>query len=186
MLRTLRSLTLLALLWSAATDAATDARIELVAGGGEGPFGGPAAGAKLIRPFGVAFDKQGAWYIVEWKGHRVTKVDRTGMITIFAGTGEQSYGADGGPAGQAQLNDPHRIVISPRDQMYIADTGNNRVRRVDLATGKITTIAGLAEAGYSGDGGLARQGRLQRPVYRRAEGRPTLHRRPAKPGASER
>ncbi len=163
MLRTLRSLTLLALLWSAATDAATDARIELVAAGGEGPFGGPAAGAKLIRPFGVAFDKQGAWYIVEWKGHRVTKVDRTGMITIFAGTGEQSYGADGGPAGQAQLNDPHRIVISPRDQMYIADTGNNRVRRVDLATGKITTIAGLAEAGYSGDGGLAAKAAFNGP-----------------------
>ena len=155
MLRTLRWLTLLALVASAAIGAALAAKIELVAGGGEGPFGGPAVGVKLIRPFGVAFDKQGNWYIVEWKGHRVTKVDRKGMITLFAGTGKQSYGGDGGPADQAGLDDPHRIVISPSQQMYIADTGNNRVRKVDLATGKITTIAGNGETGYSGDGGLA-------------------------------
>lgn len=155
MLQVLRFLTLLALVLSAATGPGLAARIELVAGAGDGPLGGPAVGAKLITPFGVAFDKQDNWYIVEWKGHRVTKVDPEGIITLFAGTGQQSFGGDGGPADQAGLDAPHRIVISPDQQMYIADTGNNRVRKVDLATGKITTIAGNGEAGYSGDGGLA-------------------------------
>ena len=155
MLRAMRWLALVALISSAAIDDALAARIELVAGGGEGALGGPAVGAKLITPFGVASDEQGNWYIVEWKGHRVTKVDRKGMITLFAGTGKQSFGGDEGPADQAQLDDPHRIVIHPNQQMYIADTGNNRVRKVDLATGKIATIAGNGKPGYSGDGGLA-------------------------------
>jgi hypothetical protein len=61
------------------------ARIECVAGGGDGLMGGPAKGARLMEPFAVAFDRQGNWYLCEYKGHRIARVDRKGIITLFAG-----------------------------------------------------------------------------------------------------
>ena len=151
LLRLQRGITLALLVYSGTVGSARAARIELVAGGGEGTLGGAAIGAKLINPFGVAFDNKGAWYVVEWKGHRVTKVDPKGTITLFAGTGRAAFAGDGGAADQAALDDPHRVVIDSGQQMYIADTGNNRVRKVDLATGKIDTVSGNGETGYSGD-----------------------------------
>ncbi|MDA2928977.1 hypothetical protein MYX84_03345 [Acidobacteria bacterium AH-259-O06] len=135
------------------------AKIECVAGCGEGPLGGPAKGAKLIEPFGVDFDQQGNWYICQYKGQKVSKVDPRGIITLFAGTGEKTYGGDGGPAQYAELNDPHSLYIKDK-HMYVADTRNHRVRKIDLKTGIITTIAGTGEAGYSGDGGPANQARF--------------------------
>jgi len=114
-----------------------------------------AAGLKLVEPFGVAFDRTGALYICEYKGEKITKVDRAGTASVFAGTGVASYGGDGGPAGKAVLRDPHGLLIGPGEVMYIADTLNHRIRKVDLKTGVISTIAGTGEAGYSGDGGAA-------------------------------
>jgi len=137
--------------------AGRSASVELVAGGGESQLGGSAKGAKLIEPFGVAFDNNGNWYIVEYHGHRVTRVSPGGKISLFAGTGEKSFSGDGGPALQATFNEPHRLVISKDQQMYIADTRNHRIRRVDLKTKQIVTIAGTGEAGYRGDGGPASQ-----------------------------
>ena len=113
-----------------------------------------AAGLKLVEPFGVAFDRTGALYICEYKGEKITKLDRAGVASAFAGTGVASYGGDGGPAGKAALRDPHGLLIS-RETMYIADTLNHRIRKVDLKSGVISTIAGTGEAGYSGDGGAA-------------------------------
>jgi len=127
------------------------ASVELVAGGGESQLGGSAKGAKLIEPFGVAFDNNGNWYIVEYHGHRVTRVSPDGKISLFAGTGEKSFSGDGGPALQATFNEPHRLVISKDQQMYIADTRNHRIRQVDLKTKRIVTIAGTGEAGYGGE-----------------------------------
>lgn len=129
-------------------------RVECVAGCGEEDLNGPAQEAKLIEPFGVDFDQAGNWYICEYKGQRITKVDPDGMITLFAGTGEKGYGGDGGPAANALFNDPHSIYIR-EDQMYVADTRNHRARRIDLQTGVIETVAGTGEAGFSGDGGPA-------------------------------
>src|SRR5437764_93346 len=114
-----------------------------------------AAGLKLVEPFAVAFDRGGALYICEYKGEKITRFDRAGMASPFAGTGVASYGGDGGPAKQAALRDPHGLVIASGRVMYIADTLNHRVRKVDLKTGIISTIAGTGEAGYSGDGGPA-------------------------------
>src|SRR5229473_3384124 len=114
-----------------------------------------AAGVKLVEPFGVAFDRAGALYICEYKGEKVTKVDQAGTASVFAGTGVAFYGGDGGPAGKAALRDPHGLLIGPGGVMYIADTLNHRIRKVDLKTGAISTIAGTGEAGFSGDGGPA-------------------------------
>jgi sugar lactone lactonase YvrE len=114
-----------------------------------------AAGLKLVEPFGVAFDRSGALYICEYKGEKITRVDRKGTAAAFAGTGVASYSGDGGPASQAALRDPHGLLIGPGDVIYIADTLNHRIRKVDLKSGAISTIAGTGEAGYSGDGGPA-------------------------------
>lgn len=133
---------------------ASERKVECVAGCGSGPLGSAAREAKLIEPFGVNFDQEGNWYICEYKGQRVTRVDSKGTISLFAGTGEQGHGGDGGPADRAKLNEPHSLYIKS-NQMYIADTRNNRVRKVDLKTRIITTIAGTGQAGYSGDGGPA-------------------------------
>ena len=150
MLRRSSLLTLLAFTLSAAWAA----KIEHVAGGGDTPPPAQAAEVQFIEPFGVAFDEAGDAYIVEFKGHRVSKLDADGRVTTFAGTGEQGYSGDGGPAAQAQLNDPHGLVIVG-GAMYVADTWNNRVRQIDLETGEISTVAGTGEQGYSGDGGPA-------------------------------
>jgi len=116
-------------------------------------------GAKLalVEPFGIAFDSAGNSYICEYKGQRITKLGRDGTASRFAGTGASGYGGDGGPAQSAALHDPHGLLIGPNDQMYIADTLNNRVRQVDLKSGIISTLAGTGEKGFSGDGGPATQ-----------------------------
>ncbi len=119
-------------------------KIECVAGCG-GASDGTARSAQLIEPFGVAFDKQGNWYICEYKGQRITKVDARGIITLFAG-------GEGGPV---KFNDPHGLVISKDQQMYVADTLNHRLVKIDLKTGRSATVAGAGQAGHSGDGGPA-------------------------------
>jgi sugar lactone lactonase YvrE len=126
-----------------------------VAGGGAGPLGGPATEARLIEPFGVAFDKQSNWYICEYKGRRITKVDPKGTITLFAGRESNSQDPEGPVGSQLIFNDPHGLVISKDQQMYIADTLNHRAIKIDLKTGRAVTVAGTGRPGYSGDGGPA-------------------------------
>ena len=122
------------------------ARIICVAGCGS-PITGTALGTRLIEPFAVAFDKQDNWYICEYKGERITKVDVNGTSSIFAG--------EGAAGDQLKFNDPHGLVISKDQQMYIADTLNHRVVKIDLKTGHSAIIAGTGKVGYSGDGGPA-------------------------------
>jgi sugar lactone lactonase YvrE len=119
-------------------------KVECVAGCGGTPDGS-AEKAQLIEPFGVAFDKQGNWYICEYKGQRITKVDTRGRLTNFAG----------GEGNQPSFHDPHGVVISKDQQMYIADTLNHRAIRIDLKTKQSSVIAGNGQASYSGDGGPA-------------------------------
>lgn len=111
---------------------------------------------KLNEPFGVDFDRSGNWYIVEHKGQRIVRVDSRGEFSTFAGTGEVGKSGDNGPAKQATFFDPHGIAIT-RDSawMYVADTRNHKVRRIDMRSGVITTVAGTGEEGFSGDGGPA-------------------------------
>jgi len=133
---------------------ANAATITCVAGCGEGSEN-TAMAAKFVEPFAVAFDKRGNWYVCEHKGERIVRIDSSGRTTVLAGTGQTGYSGDGGPASQATLLDPHGIVITPGQQMYVADTRNHTVRKIDLKTGFISTVAGTGKAGYSGDGGPA-------------------------------
>jgi sugar lactone lactonase YvrE len=133
---------------------ATATNITCVAGCGEGPED-TALGAKFVEPFAVAFDKQGNWYVCEHKGERIVRIDNAGKASVLAGTGQTGYSGDGGKATQATMFDPHGIVITAGQQMYVADTRNHTVRKIDLKTGFISTMAGTGKAGYSGDGGPA-------------------------------
>jgi DNA-binding beta-propeller fold protein YncE len=114
-------------------------------------------GEGLREPFGVAFDAAGNTYIVEMAGNRVTLLDRTGRQSVLAGTGEKGFGGDGGPAAAARFNGPHHLLIGPDGALYVADTWNYAVRRIDLATRTITTVAGTGAKGFAGDGGPARE-----------------------------
>lgn len=135
------------------------ARIECVAGCGEGPET-HARGVKLVEPFGVAFDTNGNWYVCEHKGERIVRIDRAGKASVFAATGSAGYSGDGGPASQAAFFDPHGVAVSRDQQLYVADTRNHCIRRIDLRTLRITTLAGTGEAGFSGDGGAASRARF--------------------------
>ena len=130
-------------------------KIECVAGCFQGPLGGPALGAKLIEPFGVAFDKRGNWYICEYKGQRITKVDPSGIITLFVGGEGEAKGPGDAAAGRPEFRDPHGLVISRDQQMYVADTMNHRALKIDLKSRRATVVAGTGQPGYSGDGGQA-------------------------------
>ena len=127
-----------------------------VAGNGERGYagdGGPATEASLNMPHEIQFDAAGHLYIVERDNHAVRRVDaRTGVITTVAGTGVAGFSGDGGPAAAAQLNRPHSIVFDPEGRLLICDIGNHRMRRVDLATGRIETFAGTGERAPTPDG----------------------------------
>ncbi len=139
-----------------ATSSAHADRIVLVAGGGEKGDGAPATEARLHLPFGVDFDKSGAMFIVELEGGHVHRVDAQGIFSTIAGTGEAKGNAgDGGPARNATFNGMHSLAIAPTGEIYIADTWNNRVRRIDPKSGMIFAFAGTGKKAYAGDGGPA-------------------------------
>jgi len=141
--------------------------ITTVAGTGEKGFagdGGPAERAVLNGPFDVAFDRAGNLYFSDTFNHRIRRIDAaSGAIATVAGSGEGGYGGDRGPASRATLNEPYGIVLDRAGNLYIADRLNRRVRRVDAATGIITTVAGTGEAAYGGDGGAAAAAGLVEP-----------------------
>jgi len=113
-------------------------------------------GAGLSEPFGVDFDKAGRTYIVEM-ANRVSVLDAKGALRVLAGNGVKGFAGDGGPAAQALLNGPHHLLIGPDGALYVADTWNYCVRRIDLKTKTITRVAGTGVKGMSGDGGPATQ-----------------------------
>jgi glucose/arabinose dehydrogenase len=112
-------------------------------------------GEGLREPFGVDFDRAGNTYIVEHTGNRVSVVAPDGTVRVFAGTGEPGLSGDGGPAINAQFRGPHHLLVGPDGHLYVADTFNNCVRRIDLKTGIVTRVAGTGEKAYGGDGGPA-------------------------------
>jgi sugar lactone lactonase YvrE len=148
------------LLIGASAGLARAEKLVLVAGGGTGKSGVPATEARLIAPFGVDFDRSGNMYIVELTGQRVHRVDPKGVLTILAGTGEKGNSGDDGPAAEATFNGMHSLAVAPDGTIFLADTWNNRIRKLDAKTGKITAFAGTGEKGYSGDGGPAARARF--------------------------
>ena len=140
--------------------------ITTVAGtGGPGYSGdgGPAVQARLHYPAGVAAAAAGNLYIADTGNHRILWVEPSGTITTVAGTGVPGHTGDGGPAVQAQLRFPGDVAVDATGNLYIADTDNDRIRRVD-PSGTITTVAGTGEPGHTGDGGPAVQARLYSPA----------------------
>jgi gliding motility-associated-like protein len=118
--------------------------------------GGPAINALFQFTKSVKMDKQGNLYIAEYSGHRVRKINMaTGIITTIAGTGGPGYSGDGGPAAFASINTPHELAIDDAGNIFIADYGNSRIRKIHAATGVISTVAGTGVADHWGDGGPA-------------------------------
>jgi sugar lactone lactonase YvrE len=114
--------------------------------------GGPAISAILFGPHGLARDADGNLYIADTDNHRVRKVAPSGEITTVAGTGVPGYSGDGGAATEAQFNAPEGLAIDSAGNLYVADTGNHRVRRI-APDGRVSTISGTGRPGYSGDNG---------------------------------
>ncbi len=142
-------------------------RITTVAGSGEQGYagdGGPATAALLNEPYEVRFDRQGHMYFVEMRNHIVRRVDKhSGQISTVAGTGRPGYSGDGGRATDAMLKNPHSIALDNDGQLYIADIGNHRIRRVDLRQGTIDSIAGNGKRELPQDGQQARENPLLGP-----------------------
>ena len=120
-----------------------------VAGTGEAGYagdGGPATQALLNNPFDLAFDPSGNLCFSDTYNHCIRRIDaRTGAISTIGGTGQSGFAGDGGPATQAQMNQPYGIAIDRTGNIYIADRLNKRVRRIEGRSGVITTLAELVE-----------------------------------------
>jgi sugar lactone lactonase YvrE len=142
-----------------------DGIITTVAGVGKAGFtgdGGLATATRLNFPAGVAVDTAGNLFIADLGNNRIRKVSVDGIITTVVGTGKEGFSGDGGPAGEATLNAPHSVTVDGSGNLFIADTLDNRVRKVGV-DGIITTVAGTGEEGFAGDGGKATAARLDGP-----------------------
>ncbi len=138
-----------------------------MAGTGTQGFGGDgaAATAALIdSPQGLAVDANGNLYLADTHNHRIRRIDSTtGAITTVAGTGALGFAGDSNAAATSSRALPHGISVDPEGNLYIADTANHRIRRIDAATGDMTTIAGEGTQSFSGDGGAATSASLDTP-----------------------
>ncbi|MFJ4126130.1 RICIN domain-containing protein [[Kitasatospora] papulosa] len=143
-----------------------DGAITTVAGTNGNGFsgdGGPATSARLDLPIGVAVDSTGALYIADHRNHRIRKVDTDGKINTIAGHKGAGFTGDGSPAASAQLSGPHGVTVDSAGNLYIADTGNQRIRKI-APDGTITTVAGSNGYGFKGDDGPATSAQLYTPV----------------------
>jgi len=145
----------------------TAADIQTIAGTGKAGYSGdkgPATAAQINNPYGLRIGPDGAMYLCEIGSHCIRRVDlKTGTISTFAGTGEKGYSGDGGPALQAQMNEPYEVVFDHAGNLFFTDMQVHAIRRIDRKTGIITTIAGTGKAGFSGDGGPATKAELRQP-----------------------
>jgi len=146
---------------------ASSGEIITFAGTGVGGYsgdGGAATSDQLYLPIGVAVDSAGNVYIADQGDNRVREVNSsTGIITTVAGNGTAGYSGEGGAATSAMLDGPTSVTVDAAGNIYIADTGNNRIREVTASSGIITTIGGTGVEGYSGDGGPALSAELDSP-----------------------
>ena len=135
------------------------------AGTGYGGFsgdGGAATNAELYWPCGVAVDTSGNLFIADTRNNCIRKVGNNGIIATVAGNGTSGYSGDGGAATNAELNEPFGLAVDSFSNLFIADEGNSRIRKVGI-NGTITTVAGNGTDGYSGDGGAATNAELNTP-----------------------
>lgn len=141
--------------------------IRTIAGTGTAGYNGDgitATSATINLPEGIAVDPSGNIYISDYNNKRIRKITAsTGLISTIAGTGTQGYSGDGAAATAAKINAAQGIALDASGNVYIADAGNNRIRKITVSTGIITTIAGIGTAGFSGDGAAATLAKLNYP-----------------------
>jgi sugar lactone lactonase YvrE len=140
--------------------------ISTVAGTGVNGYNGDgieARSAQLSFPMGLTLDGENNLYIADNGNARVRRVSPAGIISTVAGNGIESFAGDGGPAISASLSHPSGVDFDRNGDLWIADWGNNRFRKVSATTGLIATVVGTGVAGNSGDGGLATNATLDRP-----------------------
>jgi sugar lactone lactonase YvrE len=126
--------------------------------------GGPAVGASIRFPEGIALDRAGNFFIADTYQHRVRRVDAaTGRIATVAGNGVAGFSGDGGPGTQARLGSPTSVAVDSEGNLFIAEKRNHVVRRLDSLTGRIETVAGSGSKGFAGDGGPAAESLLDNP-----------------------
>lgn len=141
-------------------------RISTFAGIGQAGYagdGGPANQALLNQPFGIVRGPDGALYVCDTNNHVIRRIDRKGIISTVVGTGQKGYRGDGGPALQAQLNEPYEVRFDKMGNLFFVERLNHTVRRVDAKTKIITTVTGTGQPGFSGDGGPANKAQLNQP-----------------------
>jgi len=141
------------------------AQITTVAGTGTAGYSGDgvaATSAQISYPYGIAFDSMNNLYIADTHNHRIRKVSTSGVITTIAGTGTGGYNGDNISATSAELNAPTGVALDSAGNLYIADLGNSRIRKVSTS-GIITTVAGKGSPGFSGDGDAATSAELTMP-----------------------
>src|SRR5262249_31791982 len=135
-------------------------QVTSVAGNGRKGYsgdGGPATQATLNEPYEVRFDSHGNMLILDMKNHAIRRVDaRTGTIATVAGDGVAGDRGDGGPARQARFRMPHSITLDEKDNLYVSDLANHRVRRIDATSGQIESIVGNGKGELPHDGSNAR------------------------------
>ncbi len=141
--------------------------ITTIAGNGIQGFSGDngqATAAEMCHPAGIALDNSGHLFIADLGNNRIRELNlSTGVITTIAGDGTEGFSGDNGPAIAAELNQPQDVAVDNAGHLFIADWLNSRVRDVNLSSGTITTVAGGATEGYSGDNGQATAAELSYP-----------------------
>jgi len=151
-----------------AASAALASDFERLAGtgaSGASGDGGRAIAAQVGNPYGLTVGPDGALYVCEIDTHRIRRIvlRNNGGITTVAGSGKRGYSGDGGPATEAALDEPYEVRFGPSGDMFFVEMKNAVIRRVDRGTGKISTVAGTGESGFSGDGGPAVQATFNKP-----------------------
>ena len=141
--------------------------ISTILGTGEAGFsgdGGPAIKAKLNGPFGVVRGPDDCLYICDTYNHCIRRIDANGIVSTVAGKGGQKgFSGNGGLATKALLNEPYEVRFDKEGDMYFVEMINHVIRKVDMKSGIITTVAGTGEKGNSGDGGPAKKAEFSRP-----------------------
>lgn len=150
----------------------TSGLVKIICGAGAGfaGDGGPAKGALFKQPNDATLDDAGNVYVVDQQNFRIRRIDASGTITTFAGTGKYGSSGDGGPAKDAEFSwafgsnpNPSGAIVHHKGKLYVADTESHRLRVIDLETGMIDAFAGTGEGGFAGDGGPAKNAKLNAP-----------------------
>ena len=141
--------------------------ISTILGTGEAGFsgdGGPVGKAQIRGPFGVTRGPDGCLYVCDTYNHCIRKIDKVGVVSTVAGIGgKKGYSGDDGQAVKALLNEPYEVRFDKKGDLYFVEMMNHLIRKVNMGTGVITTVAGTGKKGFGGDGGKATKAKFNRP-----------------------